>query len=244
MHWSGTRASRHLCVAAFIPVVLTATVTSGWNAAKADVSFALYLGASQTRASDLHVVQRGRGNDATLRGVSWPGFPFRFEPYYGFRLTYWNASHPQTQYVLDFTHYKIYGKTEDVVEQQGTWRGVAFHDTAPAQNRVQSFEMTHGLNMLGAGILQQFTASTDGPYAGGGPVLYFPHSENRVDGVAGGDRFDFGGFGFQLHGTRARMRRRFAAVFRIQAQRGEADRHHSAGVCDHESHYGSRTGWD
>jgi hypothetical protein len=167
--------------------------------ADADIAIGFYLGASQTRASDLHVVQPDRGNDATMRKLPWPGYSFRFEPYYGFRLTYTDATHPQTKFVLDFTHYKIYGKTEDVIDQDGTWHGTAFRATAPASARVQSFEMTHGLNMLGVSVLQQLSGSSEGPYIGGGPVIYVPHSENRVDGIAGGDRFDFGGFGFQLH---------------------------------------------
>lgn len=96
---------------------------------------------------------------------------------------------------FDFTHYKIYGRSEDSVEQYGTWHGASLHEVAPMRERVQSFEITHGLNMRGLSVLQRLSASRHGVYVGGGPVIYVPHSETRVDGLPGGDRFNFGGFG-------------------------------------------------
>jgi hypothetical protein len=163
----------------------------------ADVTFSIYLGASQTRPSDLRVDQPRRHNEATMRTVPWAGYPFRFEPYYGLRLTYNPPGHPQTRIALDFTHYKIYARTEAVVTQDGTWHGLIFRDVAPMRERVQSFEVTHGLNMLGLSLLQSLSSSANGAYAGGGPVMYVPHSESRVDGIAGGDVYHFSGFGFQ-----------------------------------------------
>jgi hypothetical protein len=166
----------------------------------ADFVLSFYLGASQTQPSDLHVVQASRENDATMRDVPWPGYSFRFEPYYGIRLSYNAPGHPQTRITLDFTHYKIYALTSQVVEQDGTWHGQPLHDVAPMSDRVQSFEVTHGLNMLGTSLLQNVAGSgSNGVYIGGGPVFYVPHSENRVDGIAGGNRYAFGSLGFQAH---------------------------------------------
>jgi hypothetical protein len=164
-----------------------------------DVVLSFYLGASQTQPSDLHVVQPNRGNDATIHDVQWPGYPFRFEPYYGLRLSYNAPGHPQTRIVLDFTHYKIYALANQVVEQDGTWHGKPLHAAAPMRENVQSFEVTHGLNTLGLSLLQNIWGGSNGAYIGGGPVLYVPHSENRVDGIAGGDRYGFATFGFQAH---------------------------------------------
>jgi hypothetical protein len=68
-------------------------------------------------------------------------------------------------------------------------------------DRVQSFEITHGLNLLGIVALQQVAASgSTQAYVGGGPVIYLPHSENRVDGIAGGDGYEYGGGGFEVLG--------------------------------------------
>jgi hypothetical protein len=171
--------------------------------ARADISLSFYLGGSQTRPSDLHISQPALGNDATFHDTSWPGYPFRFEPYYGIRLTYEPPRHPWTRIALDFTHYKIYGRTEESVLQTGTWHGSPINVAAPMNQRVQSFEITHGLNMLGVTVLQQVSGVRQGVYLGIGPVIYVPHSENRVDGLVGGDRFNFGGFGFQaLAGVR------------------------------------------
>jgi hypothetical protein len=163
----------------------------------ADFVLSFYLGASQTRPSDLHVAQPSRGNDATLHDVAWPGYSFRFEPYYGIRLAYNEPGHPESRIALDFTHYKIYAVANQVVDQNGTWHGQPLHATAPMSETVQSFEVTHGLNMLGLSLLQNVWGGANGAYVGGGPVLYVPHSENRVDGIAGGDRYGFPSFGFQ-----------------------------------------------
>lgn len=160
----------------------------------AAITLSLYFGASQTQASDLHVTQPARGNDATFHRVAWHGHALRAPIYYGVRLTYAPANHPQTQFALDYTHFKVYADTTQSVMQDGSWHGAAFAQTAPMQQRVQSFEITHGVNLLGIAVLQRVA----GAYIGGGPVVYLPHSENRVDGVAGGDGYEYGGGGFEV----------------------------------------------
>lgn len=170
----------------------------------ADILFSFYIGASQTRPSNLHVVQPSRGNDATIHDVTWHGYPFRFEIYYGLRITYSPPYHPWTRIALDYTHAKVYAESASVVPQDGIWHGSPLHDTAPMRERVQSFEITHGLNLLGINVMQQLTGpDATGLYVGGGPLLFFPHSENRVDGLPGGDGYEYGGLGFQaLAGAR------------------------------------------
>ncbi|MGZ3508418.1 MAG: hypothetical protein ACXWNK_09015 [Vulcanimicrobiaceae bacterium] len=169
-------------------------------AARADFTISFYLGASQTRPSDLRVTQPSRGNDATMQRVPWPGYPFRFEPYYGIRLTYAPSGHSWQRIALDFTHYKIYARTEDEVDQTGAWHGAAIHGAAQMRERVQSFEMTHGLNMLGLTFMHAFSAGSNGVYLGAGPVMYVPHTESTVDELQAHARYDFAGFGFQTVG--------------------------------------------
>jgi hypothetical protein len=164
----------------------------------ADVVFSLYLGASQTRPSDLHVVQQTRENDATLHKVTWHGYPFRFEIYYGLRLTYTPPHYPSTRFALDYTHFKIYEEPNDAVFQDGTWHGATIRETSALSERVQSFEITHGLNMLGLAMLERVSGQGDaGAYVGGGPVFFVPHAESRVDGLPGGDGYEYGGSGFE-----------------------------------------------
>lgn len=161
----------------------------------ADVVLSFYLGASQTAPSDLHVVQSARGNDATMRGVTWRAYPFRFEIYYGIRLTYTPPHGAGNAIVLDFTHAKVYAEAADAVPQDGTWHGAPLDETAPLGSRVQSFEMTHGMNMLGISYAQHIAG---GLYAGGGPVVVVPHSETRVDGQPYSSTYEYGGMGFQV----------------------------------------------
>jgi hypothetical protein len=163
-----------------------------------DIVLSFYLGASQTRPSDLRILQPSRANTATMHSVTWQGFPFRFEVYYGIRLSYVSPNHPWTQFVLDYTHYKVYADTTRVVEQDGIWHGERFAQVAPMRDRVQSIEMTHGLNMLGVSVLQQVTGSSGGLYVGGGPVMFIPHTESRTDGVPDETGYVYGGAGFQV----------------------------------------------
>lgn len=165
-----------------------------------DVVLSFYLGASQTAPSDLRVVQQSRGNDATVHSVTWRGYPFRFEIYYGIRLTYTPPHYPFTSVALDFTHAKIYGEADNLDVQTGTWHGAEVDASEPMRDRVQSFEMTHGMNMLGLSVLQQVSGRAGGAYVGGGPVLYVPHTESRVDGAPLTSGYEYGGIGFQTVG--------------------------------------------
>ena len=165
----------------------------------ADIVLSFYLGGSQTRPSDLHVVQQARGNDLTVHGMRWYGYPLRFEVYYGIRLIYTPPGHPWTRLAMDYTHYKIYAETNDSAVQDGRWHGTALSQTAPVSERVQSFEMTHGLNMLGLSVLQQLSGTVNGAiYVGGGPVIYVPHAESRVDRAPFTGPYQYGGAGFQV----------------------------------------------
>lgn len=170
----------------------------------AAITLSIYFGVSQTKAADLHVVQQTRDNDATLHAVPWHDYPGRAPIYYGIRLAYSLPNHPWTQFALDYTHLKVYANASQIVQQDGTWHGMPFSARAPIAQRVQSFEITHGLNSLGIVVLQQVSGSQGGgAYVGGGPVIYLPHSENRVDGIAGGDGYEYGGGGFEaLAGAR------------------------------------------
>lgn len=84
-----------------------------------EVRLSIYFGASNTRASDLRIVQPSRGNDAVFRKVRWLGYSFRFSPYYGVRLSYFARDAARTGLSLDYTHYKVYGQTMDTLKQKG-----------------------------------------------------------------------------------------------------------------------------
>lgn len=165
----------------------------------ADITLSIYFGASQTRPSDLHVVQAARGNDATIHSVVWRGYSLRAPIYYGVRVTYSSPNQPWTRIALDFTHLKVYADGDERALQSGTWHGGAISEVAPIQDRVQHFEITHGVNLLGIAVLAQVSGPAGGGlYVGAGPVIYLPHSENRVDGLPAGDGYEYGGGGFQV----------------------------------------------
>jgi hypothetical protein len=165
----------------------------------AGITLSIYFGASQARPSDLSVTQPALANNAVMHDVRWQNYPFRAPIYYGVRFTYTPPNHPWTQIAIDFTHLKVYANTHDVVRQTGTWHGSSFAERVPLNQRVQSFEITHGVNLLGLTVLRSTSPrASPGAYVGAGPVIYLPHSENRVDGQPGGDGYEYGGGGFQV----------------------------------------------
>ena len=170
----------------------------GASSIVAAITLTFYIGASQTVPSDFHAVQAAAGNDLTVRNVPWQDYPFRFSPYYGIRLTYIAPSKSRTELTLDYTHFKVYAPTSDTVRQTGVWHGNPVNETAPMDARVQSFEITHGANMLAVNVIQRLSQSENAFYIGGGPVVMFPHSESRIDGVPGGNILEYGGVGFQV----------------------------------------------
>lgn len=106
-----------------------------------------YIGTSFTRDSDLRITRPG--TDMTIRDVQWDAHPFnRGAPYYGLRLTRFFEQQPNWGVALDFTHYKMYAKTDRTVSVDGTWKGAAVGGSAPMERYVQHFEISHSENTV------------------------------------------------------------------------------------------------
>ena len=198
--------------------VLGAALLHGWvPAARAgEIYLSFYLGAAHTRSSDLRVVQPATQTDATFRGVSWEGRSFQPSPYYGVRLTYFFSRSDTEGINLDFTHYKILARTNRIVPVEGVWRGAPQHGTARMSEYVQSFEITHGLNMLSLDATVGAQA-----YAGAGVSYYIVHGENRIGGQPFGEGYRGSGFGFQMLGGLASERRHGAPFAEYKHNSGE-----------------------
>lgn len=178
------------------------------DTALAETTASFYLGSSRTGNSDVRISQPGSGSDATFRSVSWDSESFKAPFYYGIRVTHFPDDRPEWGVGLDFTHDKVYARTSGVVHVDGTWNGAPVNEDAPMNQRVQTYGMSHGVNILGLSIYRRWMHQTSGaflserwqPYAGAGLTYYVLHPENTVNGQHNSEGFEGGGFGYQLLG--------------------------------------------
>jgi opacity protein-like surface antigen len=197
--------------------------------ALAENVFSVYTGSSNTRDSDLQIRQGGFGTDLAVRDVQWDAKPFNNgAPYYGLRFTHFFEQQPNWGIALDYTHYKMFAKTDRVVAVDGTWRGAALSGSASMNQYVQHFEISHGVNMLSLnGIYRWLNMSwLDGrlqPYAGAGLAYYRPHSENTVGNQSHETGYEPSGFGAQLlAGLQYRLNERWGIFAEVKYNHGTA----------------------
>lgn len=189
-----------------------AAVAAGMSAAilpaAAETVAGGYLGSAWTRDSDVHVWQPATSSDATFRSVGWDGRSHESPPYYGLRVTHFLERFPQWGIGLDATHYKVYARTDRAVGVNGTWDGAPVDEVAPLDERVQRFDISHGVNYVGPivayrwrlGTRNRFPLGRWNPYVGAGPVYYVLHPENTINGVPSGDGYEGSGWGWQAFG--------------------------------------------
>ncbi|MBW3624788.1 MAG: outer membrane beta-barrel protein [Armatimonadetes bacterium] len=176
--------------------------------ARAETYFSVYFGGSRTQDSDLRVVQPSTNTDATFQNVSWGAQNFESPPYYGLKLGGYSEKSPNWGVELDFVHYKVYAKVDEVVPVSGTWNGAPVAGSERLGNRVQRFDISHGVNTLALVLLYRwlgkptpsFPRGRLQPYVGVGPAYYIHHPENRVNGIPNRQEYKPGGLGWQAQG--------------------------------------------
>jgi len=174
----------------------------------AETTIMFYLGTSLTRNSDIRIRQPGNGTDAIYRNVSWESRSFEFPLYYGLRINHFFKDRPDVGVGLEFTHDKAYARTDRVVHVDGTWGGAPVDEDARMDQHIQSFSFSHGLNIVALnayyrGMNETSASYPNGrwqPYVGAGFTYYVLHPENDVDGRHNEERYQGGGFGYQLLG--------------------------------------------
>ncbi len=183
--------------------------------ARAESYVSLYSGMARTRDSDLRV--RRPGTDAVFGGVSWRDESFTPPLYYGVKVGGYLRSRPRWGLELDFTHYKVYARTERTVPVTGTWDGAPVDGSARLGERVQAFSISNGVNTLALNVLYRWPGRPTSrfpfghlqPYVGGGPAYYILHPENTIGGERNDEKYESSCVGWQLlggahYGLRAR----------------------------------------
>ena len=158
-------------------------------AAHAELEVALYSG--EAYVPDADVDYSRTETELTLHDVSWETRSFESPIYYGVRLNYWTQWNRRVGLSLDFAHSKIYAEAGETVRVTGFREGVAVDAEEPLANTLQSFNNSHGLNLLTLNILYRWSPdsarATNGswrlqPYIGVGGGVAYPRVEARVDG--------------------------------------------------------------
>jgi opacity protein-like surface antigen len=200
--------------------------------ARAQVTVSAYLGGSRTHNSDLRIRHAARGTDAVFHGVGWRAEPLEAPWYYGFKVGGFLRARPNWGVELDFTHYKVFAKTDRTVRVSGTWDGAPVDESARMDARVQEFAISHGVNTLALNVLYRwptgartpaFPFGRVQPYVGAGPALYILHPENRVNDRPNDQKYQTSGVGWQaLAGMRYGLSRRLTAFGEAKYGDGEA----------------------
>lgn len=193
--------------------MLVAALAAFADTALAETTASFYLGSSRTGNSDVRISQPGTTSDATFHSVSWDSESSRNPRYYGIRISHFFEGRPEWGAGFDYTHDKVFARTERVVHVDGTWNGAPVNEDAQMGQRVQSFSMSHGVNILALNVYRRwmhvawapetgsaFPSGRWQPYAGAGLTCYLLHPENTVNGQKNNEGYEGGGFGYQLLG--------------------------------------------
>lgn len=181
---------------------LAGVLTLWQGQAHAEWVVTAYTGVSHTFASDLRILQPG--SDVTFDAVSWAPHPFsQGAPYYGVRISYFPPS-SHVGATIDFTHYKMYAQTADLVNMHGTWNGAPVNERVLLGSEVQRLQMSHGVNLTSINAEYRwdptFTPGIWQMHAGAGLLVYLPHAEGVIDGTGVSESYQYGGFGGQIYG--------------------------------------------
>lgn len=200
-------------------------------AVRAETYFSAYLGGASTRDSDLTVTQPATGSAATFSGVSWHTRSFEMPPYYGLRLDHFLEAVPRFGIGFEFNHYKVYADVAKTVAVNGVWTGAPVSTAAPLNQRVQKFNISHGVNYLGLNLLHRWPSDKSErfphgrlqPYVGAGPVYYLLHAENAVNNVTNDEKFETSGWGYQVFaGLRYGLTARLSLMLEAKFSHGTA----------------------
>ncbi|HEU0200106.1 MAG TPA: hypothetical protein VFR86_06685 [Burkholderiaceae bacterium] len=166
--------------------------------ANADTDLGFSLGYTWTAPSDVHIDQPSTASAATFADVHWRSRSLQPPLYYGLRATRWFGS-ARLGAGAEFVHYKIHAEVDRMVPVRGTWNGAPVATTAPMRERVQDFNVSHGVNYVAANVLYRWRARLPPgewtPYVGGGPVLYMLHPETTVNDQAQNGPYQTSGLG-------------------------------------------------
>ena len=181
------RLTASTAICALLPATLLTSMPS-----RAEVTLSLFTGQQFTDNGDLHYQNRGAATDVRFDDIRWQEKSFEQPLFYGARLAYWLTDTPNVGISIDFTHAKTYAADDDTVSVKGVRGGNAVSGREPFSNTIDSFNLSHGLNMITFnGMYRWFPAGQRDEtllgrlhmYTGLGAGFSIPHVEADIKGV-------------------------------------------------------------
>jgi hypothetical protein len=213
----------------------------------------LYAGKSSTLNSSIHILQPPLGNDYIFEDVSFDDESFQSPIWYGVRAGYFLEDHPWLGGAIEFFHFKVVAKTNEMKRLKGIRRGEAVDTVVKMKSIVQQFQITHGVNYLTADVVVRHSLSTDVErfrrgqlqlYGGLGGGAVISHPENRIDNVKNEiffrDEYEATGVGFHAFiGARVLMFRHFGLIaeYKFSGSRIKAKVAFGDGIMDENTHH-------
>lgn len=153
-----------------------------------------YFGQAWTGDTDLTLRQPSRGNDVTFSDVEFVDRSFERPWYYGFKAGHYFAGLPWFGLELEFFHFKAYALDDKTYPVSGTRSGAPIGGSVRMDTIVQSFNISHGVNVISLNALARhgFMPSERFPhgrlqaYGGFGLGAVINHAEAVMDGLESG----------------------------------------------------------
>lgn len=165
-----------------------------------------YIGGAFTQNSDLTLRQPPLATNLRFGNVSYRGHSFQSPLYYGVRGGYMFRSHWAGE--IEFTHLKVFANVNQSVPITGTVNGVPLSTRQPMDTIIQSFGISHGVNLLMGDIVfrQQLWSLPSRKGLGRliltirfGAGATIPHAETIIEGHAD-EHYQIGRTAIQLGG--------------------------------------------
>lgn len=156
---------------------------------------AAYLGGAHTGQTSLHLQIPDSVTNLMIHPISYADKPFQSPLYYGYRGGYFFSSH--WGFEAEFTHLKVYADTNRTAQISGTLNGAPVTETVLLSSVVQSFNITHGVNLLTGNLVFRKALTGDTPArfifeARAGAGVTIPHAENEILGVSNAEHYQIG----------------------------------------------------
>lgn len=193
----------------------------------------LYTGLGLTEDSDLRLRLPGEELDLTFSRVSWEDYSLSRPsiPYIGVRVGRWLERQPWLGLAVDIIHYKVFARTERLVEVRGSLGTGQVSGSAPLGEFIERYNVGNGVNMymltalgrLRRGRSEEFPDGRWRPYAGlglGATVLY-THSTIRNESRKG---YEAGKTAAEvLAGVEVQLGRRLSVFGEVKRTRTDAN---------------------
>ena len=165
-----------------------------------------YIGGAHTQNSTLNLCRPSLGTNLRFSNVSYRGESFQSPLYYGLRGGY--ILRPHWVGEIEFTHLKVFANANLPVSISGTVNGVPVSTHEPMDTIIQSFGISHGVNLLTGDIVfrQRLWRPLSGNGVGRltvtvrfGAGATIPHAETIIAGHAD-EHYQIGSPAIQLGG--------------------------------------------